>query len=110
MHALRGVDLDLSEGEFLVLPGPSGSGKSTLLNILGGLDVSSDGTVRYEGHDLSVYDDAAFTRYRREHVGLVLQFYNLIPLDLAARNRLLREGPAISGIYVAIDTQYADEI
>lgn len=68
VKALRGVDLALYSGEFVVLLGPSGSGKSTLLNILGGLDTPASGTVRYGDHDLSVYDDAALTRYRREHV------------------------------------------
>jgi len=86
VHALRGVDLELYRGEFVVMLGPSGSGKSTLLNILGGLDVPSSGTVRYEDHDLSVYNDAALTRYRREHVGFVFQFYNLIPSLTAREN------------------------
>jgi len=79
VHALRGVDLDLFEGEFVVLLGPSGSGKSTLLNILGGLDVPTAGTVRYLDHDLTAVGDRELTRYRREHVGFVFQFYNLIP-------------------------------
>jgi putative ABC transport system ATP-binding protein len=86
VHALRGVDLELYEGEFMVLLGPSGSGKSTLLNILGGLDVPSGGTVRYQDHDLTAYDDAALTRYRRQHVGFVFQFYNLIPSLTAREN------------------------
>ena len=86
VHALRGVDLDLYQGEFMVLLGPSGSGKSTLLNILGGLDVPTSGTVRYLDHDLTAYDDAALTRYRREHVGFVFQFYNLIPSLTAREN------------------------
>lgn len=86
VHALRGVDLDLFEGEFVVLLGPSGSGKSTLLNILGGLDVPTSGTVHYLDHDLTAYDDAALTRYRREHVGFVFQFYNLIPSLTAREN------------------------
>jgi putative ABC transport system ATP-binding protein len=86
VHALRGVDLDLYTGEFVVLLGPSGSGKSTLLNILGGLDTPTGGTVSYGDHDLSVYDDAALTRYRREHVGFVFQFYNLIPSLTAREN------------------------
>lgn len=86
VQALRGVDLDLYRGEFVVLLGPSGSGKSTLLNILGGLDTPTQGTVRYGEHDLSVYDDAALTRYRREHVGFVFQFYNLIPSLTAREN------------------------
>ena len=86
VHALRGVGLDLYEGEFVVMLGPSGSGKSTLLNILGGLDVPSSGTVRYKDHDLTAYDDSVLTRYRREHVGFVFQFYNLIPSLTAREN------------------------
>jgi putative ABC transport system ATP-binding protein len=86
VQALRGIDLDLYAGEFVVLLGPSGSGKSTLLNILGGLDVPTSGKVVYEEHDLSVYSDAALTRYRREHVGFVFQFYNLIPSLTAREN------------------------
>jgi putative ABC transport system ATP-binding protein len=86
VHALRGVDLDLVAGEFVVLLGPSGSGKSTLLNILGGLDVPSSGTVFYRGQQLTEFDDAALTRYRREHVGFVFQFYNLIPSLTAREN------------------------
>ena len=86
IHALRGVDLDLYAGEFVVLLGPSGSGKSTLLNILGGLDVPSAGSVRYRDHDLSSADEEALTRFRREHVGFVFQFYNLIPSLTALEN------------------------
>jgi putative ABC transport system ATP-binding protein len=84
--ALRDVDLDLYTGEFVVLLGPSGSGKSTLLNILGGLDVPTSGTVRYRDHNLSTFDDAALTQYRREHIGFVFQFYNLIPSLTAREN------------------------
>jgi putative ABC transport system ATP-binding protein len=86
VHALRGVDLDLYEGELAVLLGPSGSGKSTLLNILGGLDVPSSGHVRYVDHDLTDDDDAALTQFRRDHVGFVFQFYNLIPSLTAREN------------------------
>lgn len=86
VHALRGVDLDLYESEFVVLLGPSGSGKSTLLNILGGLDVPTTGTVYYKDHDLTAYKDLVLTRYRREHVGFVFQFYNLIPSLTAREN------------------------
>ena len=86
VEALRGVDLDLFEGELVVLLGPSGSGKSTLLNILGGLDAPSRGSVRYGDHDLSVFDDAAMTRDRREHVGFMFQFNNLIPSLTAREN------------------------
>ncbi len=84
--ALRGIDLDLFEGELVVLLGPSGSGKSTLLNILGGLDVPTHGSVHFRDHDLTRYDDAALTLYRRDHVGFVFQFYNLIPSLTAREN------------------------
>jgi len=77
--ALEDVNLRVQAGEFIVLLGPSGSGKSTLLNILGGLDRPSSGHARFADHDLSEADDAALTRYRREHVGFVFQFYNLMP-------------------------------
>lgn len=86
VQALSGVDLDLFDREFVVLLGPSGSGKSTLLNILGGLDVPTSGSVRYADHDLTLDDDTAMTRYRREHVGFVFQFYNLIPSLTAREN------------------------
>jgi putative ABC transport system ATP-binding protein len=79
VHALREVNLDIYEGEFVVLLGPSGSGKSTLLNILGGLDAPTAGRARWRDHDLVGADDDELTRYRREHVGFVFQFYNLIP-------------------------------
>ncbi len=86
VYALRAVDLDLYRGEFVVLLGPSGSGKSTLLNILGGLDVPTQGSVTFLDHDLTVDDDTALTRFRREHVGFVFQFYNLIPSLTAREN------------------------
>jgi putative ABC transport system ATP-binding protein len=86
VHALREVDIDLYRGELLVLLGPSGSGKSTLLNILGGLDTPTTGKVQFLEHDLSAADEAALTRYRREHVGFVFQFYNLIPSLTAREN------------------------
>ena len=84
--ALAGVDLDLFRGELVVMLGPSGSGKSTLLNILGGLDVPTGGTVRFLDHDLTRDDDSELTRFRREHVGFVFQFYNLIPSLTAREN------------------------
>lgn len=79
IRALRDVDLDIFRGEFIVLLGPSGSGKSTLLNILGGLDRPSSGSARFADHELNGASDDELTRYRREHVGFVFQFYNLIP-------------------------------
>lgn len=84
--ALRGVDLDLHEGELALLLGASGSGKSTLLNILGGLDTPTSGTVVYQDHDLTAAGDEELTLYRREHVGFVFQFYNLIPSLTAREN------------------------
>jgi putative ABC transport system ATP-binding protein len=86
IQALRGVDLDIGAGEFIVLLGPSGSGKSTLLNILGGLDTPTSGSIRFRSNDLSSADEATLTRFRREHVGFVFQFYNLIPSLTAREN------------------------
>ena len=79
VHALQDVDLDIHAGEFIVLLGPSGSGKSTLLNILGGLDRPSSGSAHFAEHELNGASDDELTRYRREHVGFVFQFYNLMP-------------------------------
>ncbi len=79
VRALSGVDLDVFSGEFIVLLGASGSGKSTLLNILGGLDTPTTGEVSFGGQALQGADEAVLTTYRREHVGFVFQFYNLIP-------------------------------
>jgi len=86
VHALRGIDLELSAGELVVLLGPSGSGKSTLLNILGGLDTASEGAVSYRGKDLTTANERELTEYRRYHVGFIFQFYNLIPSLTAREN------------------------
>ena len=86
VQALRGVDMTLYEGEVSVLLGPSGSGKSTLLNILGGLDSATSGDVRFRDHDLTGASERELTRYRRDHVGFVFQFYNLIPSLTAWEN------------------------
>ena len=86
VRALDGVDLDVGAGELVVLLGASGSGKSTLLNILGGLDTPTAGEVRYRDHVLSGASDEALTEFRREHVGFVFQFYNLIPSLTAREN------------------------
>ncbi len=89
VHALRGINVDFFPGEFVVLLGPSGSGKTTLLNILGGLDVPTSGNVLYLDHDLTSASEAELTRYRREHVGFVFQFFNLIPRLTALENTAL---------------------
>ena len=86
VHALRGVDLQVPEGEVVVLLGPSGSGKSTLLNILGGLDRPTEGTARFRDTELTGLNDRQLTRYRRDHIGFVFQFYNLMPSLTAREN------------------------
>ncbi|MGV6818500.1 MAG: ABC transporter ATP-binding protein [Thiotrichales bacterium] len=86
VHALRRVDFELYEKEFIVLLGPSGSGKSTLLNILGGLDTPTSGRVFYRDHELTASTERELTQYRRSHVGFVFQFYNLIPSLTAREN------------------------
>lgn len=86
VHALRNVDLSIRQGELLVLLGASGSGKSTLLNILGGLDVATSGRLLYGNTDLSNADDRTLTNYRRQHIGFVFQFYNLVSSLTAMEN------------------------
>ena len=87
VHALRGVDLELREGELMVILGASGSGKSTLLNIVGGLDIPTSGVVAYRGRHLQSYGEGELTESRRDHVGFVFPFYNLIP-SLTARENI----------------------
>ncbi len=106
VQALRGVDLDIAEGQFLVLLGHSGSGKSTLLNILGGLDVPTSGQVLFRGRDMTAADEAALTEFRRRNVGFVFQFYNLIP-SLTARENVdlvteISDDPMPSGDALAL--------
>ncbi len=96
VHALAGVDLDLNAGELIVLLGPSGSGKTTLLNQLGGLDIPSSGELSYRGMDLSQATEEQLTAYRRQSVGFIFQFYNLIPSLTALEN-------------VALITEIADD-
>jgi putative ABC transport system ATP-binding protein len=114
VHALTDVSLDIREGEFIVLLGPSGSGKSTLLNILGGLDTPTSGEAFWRDHDLARADEAALTRYRRDHVGFVFQFYNLIPsltvrenvelvTDIAPQPMAAAEAVAIVGLGARAD-------
>ncbi|MBV1917098.1 MAG: ABC transporter ATP-binding protein, partial [Sphingomonadaceae bacterium] len=86
VHALRGVDLEIPDGEILVLLGPSGSGKSTLLNIVGGLDRPTSGKLFYKDSELTNLDDTGLTRFRRANVGFIFQFYNLIPSLTAEEN------------------------
>lgn len=86
VQALHSVDLDLYDGEFVVILGPSGSGKSTLLNILGGLDVPTSGHIFFHDRDLTSASDAELTRFRRDFVGFIFQFYNLIPSLTAREN------------------------
>jgi putative ABC transport system ATP-binding protein len=86
VHALRDIDLDLGAGEFVVLLGASGSGKSTLLNLMGGLDIPTSGFIRYRDHQLSEATEKDLTKFRREHVGFVFQFYNLMPSLTALEN------------------------
>jgi putative ABC transport system ATP-binding protein len=96
VHALRDVDLDLHKGELLVLLGASGSGKSTLLNVLGGLDVPDSGSLIYNGRDLTRASDHERTLYRRQHVGFVFQFYNLVSSLTARENVALVTDIAIN--------------
>ena len=90
VHALRGIDLELQAGEFIVILGPSGSGKSTLLNIIGGLDVPTSGSIVYRDHDLTQADEHELTQFRREHVGFIFQFYIDI-FNIIRENQFLRE-------------------
>jgi len=86
VQALRGIDATIYAGELAVMLGPSGSGKSTLLNILGGLDTASAGSALFRGRDLTHFSDRDLTLYRRNHVGFIFQFYNLIPSLTAREN------------------------
>jgi putative ABC transport system ATP-binding protein len=92
VRALSDVDVAFSTGEFVVILGPSGSGKSTFLNIVGGLDSATSGEAWFEEHSLTAASESALTRYRRDHVGFVFQFYNLMPALTALENvRLVTE-------------------
>jgi putative ABC transport system ATP-binding protein len=86
VHALRGVDFMAKRGEFIVILGPSGSGKSTFLNIIGGLDTATSGDLWFRDHQLTTLNDRGLTQYRRDHVGFVFQFYNLVPSLTAREN------------------------
>ena len=86
VHALRAVDLEIGRGEFLAIVGPSGSGKTTLLNLLGGIDSPSEGRLVIDGTDVSRFDSKALTLFRREKIGFIFQFFNLIPTLTAREN------------------------
>jgi putative ABC transport system ATP-binding protein len=86
VHALRGIDLDIASGEFVALLGPSGCGKTTTLNLIGGLDRPTSGKVIVQGQDIGQFNEARQARYRRQQVGFVFQFFNLIPTLTAAEN------------------------
>jgi putative ABC transport system ATP-binding protein len=86
VQALRGVDFQAARGEFIVILGPSGSGKSTFLNIVGGLDSATGGEVWFQDHQLTAMNEKDLTQYRRDHVGFVFQFYNLVPSLTAREN------------------------
>jgi putative ABC transport system ATP-binding protein len=86
VNALRGVDLTIEKGKFIVILGHSGSGKSTLLNIMGGLDTASEGDITFRGEPLSTYSESQLTQYRRKNIGFIFQFYNLMPNLTAKEN------------------------
>lgn len=88
VHALRGVNFELYDGEFVVILGPSGSGKSTILNIIGGIDTATSGEINYRGQEVELLDEKALTKYRRKVIGFVFQFYNLVP-NLTARENIM---------------------
>src|SRR5215471_12423280 len=89
VDALRGVSLDVEEGCLTAIMGPSGSGKSTLMHILAGLDKPTEGSVRIAGLEITSMNDRELTRLRREHIGFVFQFFNLLPMLTAEENILL---------------------
>lgn len=86
VHALRGIDLAVAKGEFVVVVGPSGSGKTTLLNLVGGLDSPSSGSLAVAGADIGAFGEDRLTRYRREQIGFIFQFFNLLPTLTAREN------------------------
>ena len=105
-RALMPTDLELRTGEFTMLLGPSGSGKTTLLNLLGGLDTPSEGRVMVDGHDLSALDSRGLTRFRRDSVGFVFQFFNLVP-SLTARENVLVAAELQGGTVAQVDAVLA---
>ncbi len=86
IHAVDGIDFEIQKGEFVVIVGPSGAGKTTVLNILGGMDLASSGRVCVDGQDIAKYNQKKLTKYRREDIGFVFQFYNLVPNLTALEN------------------------
>ena len=86
IRVLRGIDLDINTRELLIIKGESGSGKSTLLNMIGGIDKPTMGTILFNGQDISTLEDREITRFRRDYIGFVFQFYNLVPTLTAVEN------------------------
>lgn len=103
VEVLKGIDLSVNEGEFVVLLGPSGSGKSTLLNIIGGIDTADSGNIRIKGKDMAEMDEKTLTGYRRSHLGYIFQMYNLIP------NLTVRENMEV-GAYLSKKPLNIDEL
>jgi len=103
VEVLRGIDLDIHAGELLVMVGPSGSGKSTILNLMAGMDQPTVGTVHYRDQNLTAAGDAELTRYRRDAIGFVFQFYNLVP-TLTARENVM------AAVEIALDPLNVDEV
>jgi putative ABC transport system ATP-binding protein len=108
VHALRDVTLDIPPGEFVVVEGPSGSGKTTLLNLIGGLEPVDTGRIDIDGQDIAAADDAALTRYRRRQVGLIFQFFNLIPTLTALEN--VRFAAELVGDQAADPAEVLDQV
>lgn len=99
VHALRGVNFELYDGEFVVILGPSGSGKSTILNIIGGIDTPTSGFINYKGLEVEELDEKALTKYRRNVIGFIFQFYNLVPNLTAKENIMLASEVSDSPIH-----------
>ena len=86
IHAVDGISFHIEKGEFVVIVGPSGAGKTTVLNILGGMDFATSGTMTVDGERITEYSEKQLTKYRREDIGFVFQFYNLVPNLTALEN------------------------
>jgi putative ABC transport system ATP-binding protein len=110
VDALRGVSLDIARGKLTAVMGPSGSGKSTLMHILAGLDQPTDGQVEIAGQDITRLDDTALTKLRRDHIGFIFQFFNLLPMLTAAENIVLPQKLAGTKIDPAWLSELTDKV